>query len=114
MSATPTTSRGVASCRTCRSLPVLSDALGHTVRLRLTPRGIKTIEHNGGIDPYLLGTNDSKLTRDEGAEAPRRVGQGQKDAKAAAAAKHLTFCRPESGGGPRGRPAAQSRLRPND
>ena len=27
---------------------VLSDALGHSVRLRLTPRGIKTIEHNGG------------------------------------------------------------------
>jgi large subunit ribosomal protein L28 len=41
---------------------VLSDALGHTVRLRLTPRGMKTIEHNGGIDAYLLGTNDSKLS----------------------------------------------------
>ena len=41
---------------------VLSDALGHSVRLRLTPRGIKTIEHNGGIDAYLLGTNDSKLS----------------------------------------------------
>ena len=33
---------------------VLSDALGHSVHLRLTPRGIKTIEHNGGIDAYLL------------------------------------------------------------
>ena len=33
---------------------VLSDALGHTVRLRITPRGMKTIEHNGGIDSYLL------------------------------------------------------------
>jgi large subunit ribosomal protein L28 len=41
---------------------VLSDALGHAVRLRLTPRGIKTIEHNGGIDAYLLGTNDSRLS----------------------------------------------------
>jgi hypothetical protein len=48
------------------------------VRLRLTPRGIKTIEHNGGIDAYLLDTNDSKLTPgDEGAEASRRVGQDQ-------------------------------------
>ena len=27
---------------------VLSEALGHSVRMRLTPRGIKTIEHNGG------------------------------------------------------------------
>ncbi len=33
---------------------VLSDALGHSVRLRLTPRGIKTIEHNGGIDAKVL------------------------------------------------------------
>ncbi|MBL8673402.1 MAG: 50S ribosomal protein L28 [Rhodospirillales bacterium] len=41
---------------------VLSDALGHAVRLRLTPRAIRTIEHNGGIDSYLLGTNTSKLT----------------------------------------------------
>ncbi len=57
---------------------VLSESLGHSVRMRLTPRGIKTIEHNGGIDAYLLGTNDSKRSpRDEGAEAPRRVGQGQ-------------------------------------
>ena len=46
---------------------VLSDALGHSVRLRLTPRGIKTIEHNGGIDAWLLGTPDTKL----GAEARR-------------------------------------------
>ena len=57
---------------------VLSDALGHSVRLRLTPRGIKTIEHNGGIDAYLLGTNDSKLSPgDDGAEAPGLLGQGQ-------------------------------------
>ena len=66
---------------------VLSDALGHTVRLRLTPRGIKTIEHNGGIDAYLLGTNDSKLTP-EMTVLKRRVvsAKAKKDAKAAAAA----------------------------
>ena len=41
---------------------VLSDALGHPVRLRLTPRGIKTIEHNGGLDNWLLKTADTKLS----------------------------------------------------
>ncbi|TXL73785.1 50S ribosomal protein L28 [Vineibacter terrae] len=41
---------------------VLSDALGLPVRLRLTPRAIRTIEHNGGIDSYLLETNDSQLS----------------------------------------------------
>ena len=64
---------------------VLSDALGHAVRLRLTPRGIKTIEHNGGIDAYLLDTNDSKLSP-EMKVLKRRVvsAKGKKDAKAAA------------------------------
>ena len=43
-------------------ISLLSDALGGSVRLRLTPYAIRTIEHNGGIDAYLLGTNDSKLS----------------------------------------------------
>ena len=65
---------------------VLSDALGHSVRLRLTPRGIKTIEHNGGIDAYLLGTNNSKLTP-EMRTLKRRVvsAKTKKGAKQAAA-----------------------------
>jgi large subunit ribosomal protein L28 len=41
---------------------VHSDALGHAVRLRLTTRAIRTIEHNGGLDAYLLDTPDAKLT----------------------------------------------------
>ena len=41
---------------------LLSDILGTAVRMRLSTRGIRTIEHNGGIDAYLLGTSDSRLT----------------------------------------------------
>jgi large subunit ribosomal protein L28 len=64
---------------------VLSDMLGHTVRLRLTPRAIRTLEHNGGLDAYLLGTGNSKLT-DEMKALKRRVvaAKARKDAKAAA------------------------------
>ncbi|MDE0059541.1 MAG: 50S ribosomal protein L28 [Defluviicoccus sp.] len=43
---------------------MLSDALGRTVKLRLTARAIRSIEHNGGLDAYLLGTPDGKLTRE--------------------------------------------------
>ncbi len=43
---------------------VLSDALGRTVRMRVSCNGLKTIEHNGGIDAFLLGTADTKLTRE--------------------------------------------------
>ena len=48
---------------------VLSDALG-TVRMRLSTRAIRTIEHNGGIDAYLLATPNSRLT--EAAKALKR------------------------------------------
>jgi large subunit ribosomal protein L28 len=34
------------------------------VRLRLTVNAIRTIEHNGGLDAYLLGTSDLKLPAD--------------------------------------------------
>ena len=40
---------------------LLSDALGHTVTLRLSTRGIRTVERNGGIDAFLLATPDRKL-----------------------------------------------------
>lgn len=43
---------------------LLSDALGKTVRLRLSARAIRTIEHKGGLDAFLLGTSDSKLPED--------------------------------------------------
>src|SRR5689334_8820079 len=40
---------------------LLSDALGVPVRLRLSTRAIRTIEHNGGIDSFLLSTPTTKL-----------------------------------------------------
>jgi len=43
---------------------LMSDALGHTVKLRLSTRAIRSIEHNGGLDSYLLKTSNSKLTED--------------------------------------------------
>ena len=51
---------------------VLSDALGQMVRLRVSTRGLKTIEHNGGIDAFLLSVTDSKLTT-EALRLKRRV-----------------------------------------
>jgi large subunit ribosomal protein L28 len=40
---------------------VLSDTLG-PIRLRVTAAAIRTIEHKGGIDAYLRGTPDRKLS----------------------------------------------------
>lgn len=40
----------------------LSEALGHSVSCRVSTRGMRTVEHNGGIDNYLKTKSNSKLT----------------------------------------------------
>jgi large subunit ribosomal protein L28 len=39
-----------------------SEILGKPVTMRLTANGIRTVEHNGGIDAWLLGTRNSRLS----------------------------------------------------
>jgi large subunit ribosomal protein L28 len=62
---------------------LLSDVLGN-IRLRLSTRAIRTIEHNGGLDAYLLSQSDRKLTV-EGVALKRRLlrATAKKEAKAA-------------------------------
>jgi large subunit ribosomal protein L28 len=40
---------------------LLSDALGQQIRIKLTVHAIRTVEHNGGLDAYLLKTSNAKL-----------------------------------------------------
>ncbi|GBR70728.1 MULTISPECIES: 50S ribosomal protein L28 [Gluconobacter] len=40
---------------------LISDILGASVRMRLSTKGIRTVEHNGGLDSFLLGTPNRKL-----------------------------------------------------
>ena len=51
---------------------ILSDALGTPIRLRLSTRAIRSIEHKGGLDAYLLSTPDAKLP-DDARRIKRRV-----------------------------------------
>ena len=44
-----------------QTISLLSDVLG-PVRLRLSTAGIRTIEKNGGIDAFLRGTPDGRLS----------------------------------------------------
>jgi large subunit ribosomal protein L28 len=62
---------------------LLSDALGINVRLRLSTRAIRTVEHNGGIDAFLLSTPNSRLP-EPALTLKRRIQRAQ--AKRAAAA----------------------------
>ena len=61
-----------------------SDILGTPVRLRLTVNGIRTIEHNGGLDAFLLGTPDRRLPLE--AQTLKRRLQRAHDKTAGAAA----------------------------
>ncbi|MBO0709784.1 MAG: 50S ribosomal protein L28 [Acetobacteraceae bacterium] len=63
---------------------LLSDVLGANVRLRLSTRAIRTVEHNGGIDAFLLSTPNRRLPA-EALTIKRRIRRAQ--AKRAAAAQ---------------------------
>jgi large subunit ribosomal protein L28 len=64
---------------------LLSDILGLPVRMKLSTRAIRTIEHNGGIDAYILGTREGQLTPDAKA-LKRRLLRAQAKRAASAAA----------------------------
>ncbi len=66
---------------------VLSDALGQMVRLKVSTNGLKTIEHNGGIDAFLLSVTPAKLTP-EARRLRKRIekAMAKQQANAAAAA----------------------------
>ncbi len=51
---------------------VLSDVLGQTFRMRISVHALRTIEHKGGLDAFLLNTRESKLTG-EARRLKRRV-----------------------------------------
>ncbi|GAN77011.1 50S ribosomal protein L28 [Acidisphaera rubrifaciens] len=55
---------------------MLSDLLGERVRMRLSTRAIRTVEHNGGIDAFLLSTPNRRLP-EEAQTLKRRILRAQ-------------------------------------
>jgi large subunit ribosomal protein L28 len=41
---------------------LISDALGQKVRLRITSHALRSVEHRGGLDKFLLAARDSELS----------------------------------------------------
>lgn len=41
---------------------LISDALGRQYRLRITAHALRSVEHNGGLDGYLVKASDSQLS----------------------------------------------------
>ena len=53
-----------------------SETLGVSVGMRVTTNGIRTVEHNGGLDAFLLSTPDRNLPQ-ESIVLKRRIEKAQ-------------------------------------
>jgi large subunit ribosomal protein L28 len=43
------------------NVTLISDALGRSVRLRITANALKSVDHRGGLDAFLLKAKDAEL-----------------------------------------------------
>ncbi len=57
---------------------LISDALGTQVRVRVSTRALRTIEHNGGLDAFLLSTPNRDLPEEAQVIKRRIVRAGAK------------------------------------
>ena len=45
-----------------QNVTLMSDSLEKSVKLRVSTHGLRSVEHNGGLDNWLLKTSDEKLS----------------------------------------------------
>ena len=64
-----------------QKMSLFSDALGKSVRLKLSAYAIRTVERKGGLDAFLLDARDSDLTLDI-RRLKRRIKKAQSQAAA--------------------------------
>ena len=62
-----------------QQVSLMSDALGKSLRLRVSTAAIRTVEHKGGLDAFLLDARDGDLNLEM-----RRLKKQIKNAQAAA------------------------------
>jgi large subunit ribosomal protein L28 len=44
------------------NVTLISDTLGQSIKLRVSTHGLRSVEHNGGLDNWLLKTKDELLS----------------------------------------------------
>ncbi|WP_150524157.1 50S ribosomal protein L28 [Roseibium sediminis] len=64
------------------NVSLLSDTLGESVKLRISAHALRSVEHRGGLDNYLLKASDTDLS-DKARQI--KVAIKRKQAEAAAA-----------------------------
>jgi large subunit ribosomal protein L28 len=64
------------------NITLISDALGRSIKLRVCASALKTVDHRGGLDAFLLKARDGELS-DKALELKRQI----RKKRAAAAAE---------------------------
>jgi large subunit ribosomal protein L28 len=54
------------------NVTLISDALGRSVKLRVSANALRTIDHRGGLDTFLIKAKDADLS-DKALELKRRI-----------------------------------------
>ena len=62
MSATPTTRPSGFTVQICRIIDLVSEALGNSYKLKIAMNTLRTVDKQGGLDPFLLKAKDSVLS----------------------------------------------------
>jgi large subunit ribosomal protein L28 len=63
---------------------LFSETLGESIRLRISVHALRTVEHQGGLDGFLLGARDADLTGDL-RRLKRRIAAARSTAEASPA-----------------------------
>ncbi len=63
-----------------QNVTLMSEALDRSFKFRVSTQGLRSVEHNGGLDNWLLKTSDDKLS----ARAQKVKRELKKQQKAAA------------------------------
>ncbi len=63
---------------------LLSDTLGRTVRLRISAQALRSVEHRGGLDAFLMKARDTSLSL-KARRIKRSIEKAQAEAEAKAA-----------------------------
>ena len=65
-----------------QDVSLISDALERSVKLRVSTHGLRSVEHVGGLDNWLLKTSDEKLSL-KARKLKREIAKKQAEAAAA-------------------------------
>jgi large subunit ribosomal protein L28 len=64
------------------NVTLISDALGQSFRLRVTAHALRSVEHRGGLDAFLLKASEEDLSQ-KAKELRRKIRKASDEAKAA-------------------------------